>query len=404
MHANNEVGTIQDLAEISRLAHEQGVLVHTDAAQSIGKVPVDVGALGVDFLTLAGHKLYAPKGVGALFIRSGVELPRLLHGASHEAGPARRDGERPRDRRPREGVRGRRAEAPARRPPVRGAPRAALRGALPGGPRPPPEQPVGALPPEHAQRRLPGRRRGRAPGGDRRRRSPPPRARRATPPASRSRRSCRRWASRVEYAMGTVRFSVGRGTTPAMVDEAARVVAEAVHRMRPGPPGRSRNARGRRPGEADPLHPRDGLRVQAAAAGPRGGAEVAPEGDRPRRPRRPRALRRRGRLPADRRPRDRLDRRLLHADRRRPVRLRRHQRRELAQRHLRDGGEAALRPQRRRLPLAPAPPLRPRADPRGGGRGRARGGDLRSSAGTRWTTPSRSSASRSRASSTPTAS
>jgi cysteine desulfurase len=86
MHANNEVGTLQDVAEIARLAHARGALVHTDAAQSAGKVPVDVGALGVDLLSLAGHKLYAPKGVGALFVRSGIALPRYLHGASHEAG------------------------------------------------------------------------------------------------------------------------------------------------------------------------------------------------------------------------------------------------------------------------------------------------------------------------------
>ena len=83
MHANNEVGTLQEIAEIARLAHERGVLVHTDAAQSVGKVPVDVAALGVDFLTLAGHKVYAPKGVGALWIRSGLALPPLLRGASH---------------------------------------------------------------------------------------------------------------------------------------------------------------------------------------------------------------------------------------------------------------------------------------------------------------------------------
>ncbi len=86
LHASNEVGTIQEIAGIVRIAHERGVLVHTDAAQSAGKIPVDVGALGVDFLSLAGHKLYAPKGVGALFIRGGLALPRLLHGASHEAG------------------------------------------------------------------------------------------------------------------------------------------------------------------------------------------------------------------------------------------------------------------------------------------------------------------------------
>jgi cysteine desulfurase len=86
MHANNEVGTIQPIEEISRIAHERGALCHTDAAQSVGKVPVDVEALRVDMLTVAGHKLYAPKGVGALYVREGVELEPLLHGAGHEAG------------------------------------------------------------------------------------------------------------------------------------------------------------------------------------------------------------------------------------------------------------------------------------------------------------------------------
>lgn len=86
MHANNEVGTLQDVAEIARLARARGALVHTDAAQSAGKVPVDVGDLGVDLLTLAGHKLYAPKGVGALWVRSGVAIDRFLLGAGHESG------------------------------------------------------------------------------------------------------------------------------------------------------------------------------------------------------------------------------------------------------------------------------------------------------------------------------
>jgi cysteine desulfurase len=85
MHANNEVGTIQPIAELSAISHRQGVLVHTDAAQSVGKVPVNVGGLGVDLLTVAGHKLYAPKGIGALYIRNGVRLAKLLHGANHEA-------------------------------------------------------------------------------------------------------------------------------------------------------------------------------------------------------------------------------------------------------------------------------------------------------------------------------
>lgn len=86
MHANNEVGTIQPLIEIAAIAHEHGVLVHTDAAQAVGKILVDVESLNVDLLTVAGHKLYGPKGVGALFIREGVELEPLLHGAGHEAG------------------------------------------------------------------------------------------------------------------------------------------------------------------------------------------------------------------------------------------------------------------------------------------------------------------------------
>ena len=86
MHANNEVGTIQPVAELARIARRNGALMHADAAQSIGKIPVDVEALEVDLLTLAGHKLYAPKGVGALFVRPGVRLSPVLHGASHERG------------------------------------------------------------------------------------------------------------------------------------------------------------------------------------------------------------------------------------------------------------------------------------------------------------------------------
>lgn len=86
MHANNEIGTLQPIAEISRLAKEKGAVVHTDAAQTLGKIPVDVDALGVDLLTLAGHKLYAPKGVGALYIRRGTAVERLLAGAGHERG------------------------------------------------------------------------------------------------------------------------------------------------------------------------------------------------------------------------------------------------------------------------------------------------------------------------------
>lgn len=86
MHANNEVGTIQPIAEIAECVRTRGVLMHTDAAQSVGKIPVDAGALGVDLLTVAGHKLYAPKGVGALVVRRGIGLEPLVHGAGHEDG------------------------------------------------------------------------------------------------------------------------------------------------------------------------------------------------------------------------------------------------------------------------------------------------------------------------------
>jgi cysteine desulfurase len=86
MHSNNEVGTLNAIREIAAVARERGVLVHTDAAQSVGKLAVQVEELGVDLLTVAGHKVYAPKGVGALFIRRGVELANLIHGAGHEGG------------------------------------------------------------------------------------------------------------------------------------------------------------------------------------------------------------------------------------------------------------------------------------------------------------------------------
>jgi len=84
MLANNEVGTVQPVAEIAALCRDRGVLVHTDAAQAVGKIAVDVEALGVDLLTVAGHKLYAPKGIGALYVRRGVVIEPLIRGAGHE--------------------------------------------------------------------------------------------------------------------------------------------------------------------------------------------------------------------------------------------------------------------------------------------------------------------------------
>lgn len=86
MHANNEVGTLQPVREIAAIARERGVLVHTDAAQSVGKLAVDVDELGVDLLSVAGHKVYAPKGVGVLYVRRGTALDSLIHGAGHEGG------------------------------------------------------------------------------------------------------------------------------------------------------------------------------------------------------------------------------------------------------------------------------------------------------------------------------
>ncbi len=84
MQANNEVGTIQPIAEMAAVAHEHGFAMHTDSAQAVGKIPVDIPTLGVDLLSVAGHKFYGPKGVGALYVGPGINLQKLVHGASHE--------------------------------------------------------------------------------------------------------------------------------------------------------------------------------------------------------------------------------------------------------------------------------------------------------------------------------
>ncbi len=86
MHANNEVGTIQPISEIAEHARQRGICVHTDAAQSMGKIPVRVNQLKVDLLSVAGHKLYAPKGIGALYVRAGVLPEKFCHGAGQEMG------------------------------------------------------------------------------------------------------------------------------------------------------------------------------------------------------------------------------------------------------------------------------------------------------------------------------
>jgi cysteine desulfurase len=231
MHANNEVGTVQPIAEISALARERGILVHTDAAQSVGKIPVRVDELGVDFLSIAGHKLYAPKGVGALYIRSGRTLPKLVHGAGHESG--RRAGT--------ENVLeivglGKAAELAGARLEETGRQTRALRDRLRAqlqerlGPVRVNGDPEGGLPNTlsvcfasvDATTLLAevGHRVAASAG--------------AACHAEGVDLSTVLQAMKVPVreAMGTVRFSVGRGTTASEIDEAADIVADAVLRLR----------------------------------------------------------------------------------------------------------------------------------------------------------------------------
>ena len=86
MHGNNEIGTIEPIAEVGKIAKEAGIYLHSDAVQAVGHIPVDVSALGVDLLSMSAHKLYGPKGVGALYIRKGTKLPSFLHGGEQENG------------------------------------------------------------------------------------------------------------------------------------------------------------------------------------------------------------------------------------------------------------------------------------------------------------------------------
>ena len=86
MHANNEIGSIQPIAEVGAIAASHGVDMHTDAVQSVGKIPVDVAALNVDMLSISSHKIYGPKGVGCLYVRKGTKLKPLIFGGGHERG------------------------------------------------------------------------------------------------------------------------------------------------------------------------------------------------------------------------------------------------------------------------------------------------------------------------------
>jgi len=86
MHAQNEVGTLQPIEEIGRIARQRGIWLHVDAAQSVGKIPVDVQTMGADFLSVAGHKFYGPKGIGALYVRDGVAIEPFIHGSTQEHG------------------------------------------------------------------------------------------------------------------------------------------------------------------------------------------------------------------------------------------------------------------------------------------------------------------------------
>ncbi|HNQ24083.1 MAG TPA: selenide, water dikinase SelD [Phycisphaerae bacterium] len=231
MHANNEVGTIQPIRAIADVAHRHGVLVHTDAAQSVGKIPTVVDELGVDLLSVAGHKLYAPKGVGALYVRTGVALEKLLFGADHER------GWRAGTENVLEIVGLGKACALAReRLPQRAAHAKRLRDQLHAG--------IRAALPEvrlngHPEQRLPNTLSLSFPGIEAR-----AILSESTEVAASAGAAChadqvimsptlQAMNVPVEYAMGTIRFSTGAFLTEAEVDRAVEAVVRVVRRLRP---------------------------------------------------------------------------------------------------------------------------------------------------------------------------
>jgi cysteine desulfurase len=234
MHANNEVGTIEPIAELAGIAHQHGALMHTDAAQSTGKIPVDVNALGVDLLSIAGHKLYAPKGIGALYIRSGASLAKLLHGADHESN--RRPGT---ENVPSIVALGRACTLAAEDLEERAAHFQAMRDRLYAAL-------VDRLGDEaiklngHPERRLPNTLSVSFRGVE----ANTLLAEIGEKVAASAGAACHADSIDVsavleamhvsiDWAMGTIRFSVGRGTTSEDVDQAAEIVCEAVERLLP---------------------------------------------------------------------------------------------------------------------------------------------------------------------------
>ncbi len=233
MHANNEVGAIQPIAEIADIAHRHGALVHSDCAQSVGKVPVRVDELGVDLLSIAGHKLYAPKGIGALYIRPGVKLEKLMHGANHEQD--RRAGT--------ENViemagLGRACELIERNIPAYSAHMAAMRDRLEQGLL---DSAMDARINGHPQKRLPNTCSisFRGVEADRVLASLPTVAASAGAACHSDRVEVSHVLAAMnvpeEYAMGTLRLTVGRFTTEEEIDQAAAEILEVVGSLTPVP-------------------------------------------------------------------------------------------------------------------------------------------------------------------------